>query len=109
MRSAREHQRALDLLDRLRHLDSARTGLRAVERRAAAPDSVDLVEDVQPLGGRLVAAVEDEPVCVDDRCGAEVRTLAPVDGTARGAARAQNALGGVVVAGAIGRALNAFA
>ena len=70
--SAREHQRALDLLDRLGHLDAARAGLGAVERGAAAPHPVDLVEDVEALGGGLVAAVEDEPVRVDDRGRAEV-------------------------------------
>ena len=103
---AREHQRALDLLDRLRHLDPTRAGLRAVERGAAAPHAVDLVEDVEALGGGFVAAVEDEPVGVDDRGRPEVAALAPVDGAAGGAARAQDALGGVVVAGAVGRALD---
>ena len=49
--SAREHQRALDLLDRLGDLDAARAGLGAVERGAAAPHAVDLVEDVEALGG----------------------------------------------------------
>ena len=72
----REHQRALDLLDRLGHLDAARAGLGAVERGAAAPHAVDLVEDVQPFGGGLVAAVEDEPVGVDDRGRTEVAALA---------------------------------
>src|SRR3954467_1577699 len=109
MRSAREHQRALDLLDRLGDLDTARAGLRAVEGRAAAPHSVDLIEDVQPLGGALVAAVEDESVRVDDRGRPEVRPFAPVHRATGGAAGAQDALGGVVVAGPVGGALDAFA
>ena len=83
---AREHQRPLDLLNRLGHLDASRAGIGAVERGAAAPDAVDLVEDVEPLGGAFVAAVEDEPVRVDDRRRAEVAALAPVDG-ATGRAR----------------------
>src|SRR6201999_2606853 len=76
-RLAREHERALDLLDCLGHLDATRAGLRAVECGPAAPDTVDLVEDVQPLGGTLVAAVEDEPVRVDDGRRPEVAALVP--------------------------------
>src|SRR5690242_1173903 len=91
----REHQRAFDLLNRLCHLDAARTRLRAVERGAATPDAVDLVEDVEAFGSGFIAAVEDEPVRVDDRGGPEVAALAPVDRAAGGAARAQDALGGV--------------
>ena len=51
------------------------------------------------------ALIEDEPVGVDDRGRAEVAALRPVD---RGARRAQDALGGVVVAGPVGLALNPF-
>jgi hypothetical protein len=47
-----------------------------VERGAAAPDTVDLVQDVQPFGGGLVTAVEDEPMRVDDGRGAEVAAIA---------------------------------
>ncbi len=81
----------------------------AVERGAAAPHPVDLVEDVEALGGGLVAAVEDEAVRVDDRRRTVVLALVPEHRAAGGAARAQDALGGVVVAGAVGRALNPFA
>src|SRR5262249_22525777 len=89
-RSAGEHQRALALLDRLGHLDTARAGFGAVERRAAAPHPVDLVEDLEPLGGGLIAAVEDETVRVDDRRRAEVAALCPEHWAACGTARAQN-------------------
>src|SRR3984885_13888237 len=106
--SAGEHQRALDLLDRLGHLDAPRAGVGAVERGAAAPYAVDLVEDVEPLGRGLVTAVEDEAVCVDDGRRTEVATLIPEHRAAGGARSAQDALGGVVVAGAVGLALNAF-
>src|SRR4051794_6004726 len=73
---ARE-QRALDLLDRLRDLDAAGAGLRAVEGRAAAPHALLLVEDLEALGGAVVPAVEDEPVGVDDRGRAEVLAVGP--------------------------------
>src|SRR6478609_4654310 len=53
---AREQQCALDLLDRLGHLDATRAGIGAVERRAAAPHTLDVVEDVETLGGCLVTA-----------------------------------------------------
>src|SRR6516165_9435710 len=107
--SAREHDRALDLLDRLRDFDAARAGFGAVERRPAPPDAVDLVQDLEALGGGLVTAVEDEPVRVDYGGRTVVLALAPEHRTAGGAARAQYALGGVVVAGAVGRALDPLA
>jgi hypothetical protein len=62
-------QGALDLLDRLGDLDAARAGLGAVEGRAAAPHALLGVEDLQALLGALVAAVEDEPVRIDDGRG----------------------------------------
>src|SRR3984957_13203539 len=106
--SAGEHQRALDLLDGLVHPDAGGAGVGAVERGAAAPDAVDLVEDVEPLCRGLVAAVEDEAVRVDDGRRTEVAALVPEHRATGGARRAQDALGGVVVAGAVGLALNAF-
>ena len=107
--SAREHQGAFDLLDGLGDLDAARAGFGAVEGGAAAPDSVDLVEDLETFGGALVAAVEDEPVGVDDRRRPEVAALVPEHRATGRAAGTQDALGGVVVAGPVGRALDAFA
>src|SRR3984957_4009100 len=106
--STGEHQRALDLLDRLGHLDAPRAGVGAVERGAAAPDAIDVVEDVEPLGRGLVTAVEDEAVRVDDGRRTEVAALAPEHRAAGSARRAQDALRGVVVAGAVGLAWNAF-
>src|SRR4051812_23893400 len=58
--------RPLHLLDGLGDLDVAGAGLGAAERRAAAPDAGALVEDVEAVGGGLVAGVEDEAVGVDD-------------------------------------------
>src|SRR5690606_19558731 len=88
--AATEHQGALDLLDRLGHLDAARAGIGAVEGGAAPPDTVNVVEDVQPLLGGLVPAVEDEPVRVDDRRRTEVGAVGPVHRARRGARRAQD-------------------
>ncbi len=87
-------------------LDATRAAFGAVERGPAAPHAVDLVEDLETFGGGLVAAVEDEPVGVDDRGRAVVLALAPEHRAAGGAARAQDAFGGVVVAGTVRRALN---
>ena len=50
-----------------------------LKRRAAAPDTLAVVEDVEPLRGPLVAAVEDEPVGPDDRLRAEVLPVGPED------------------------------
>ena len=75
----RNEQRPLDLLDRLGDLDAARAGVGAVEGRPAAPDALLVVQDLQPLLGALVAAVEDEPVGVDDRGRAEVLAVVPED------------------------------
>src|SRR5699024_7786386 len=75
----REQQRALDLLDRLGHLDAAGARVGAVEGGAAPPHALGVVEDLQTLRGALVAGVEDEPVRVDDRRRAEVRPVRPED------------------------------
>jgi len=95
----------LDLLDGLGDLDVAGARVRAVERRAAPEHAGALVEDLEPLARRLVARVEDEAVGVDDRGGADIRLVAPVDGARRGAGRAQDALRGVVEAGPVFGAL----
>src|SRR6186997_2055935 len=92
---ARDH-RALDLLDRLGHLDATRARLGAVEGGAAAPHALLVVEDLEALGATLVAAVEDEPVRVDDRSRAEVLPVGPEHRAGRGAGGAEDALGGVV-------------
>src|SRR5574340_107654 len=73
--SAGEHQRPFELRDRLGHLDAARAGLGAVERGATTPHPIGFVEDVQALGSTFVAAVEDEPVCVDECGRTEIRAF----------------------------------
>ena len=69
--------RLLHLADRLGDADLAGAGLGAVEDGAAAPHAFAVVQDLQPLVGRVIAAVEDEAVRVHDRRGAqEVTRLA---------------------------------
>ena len=53
-----EHQGALDLLDRLGDLDAAGTRVGAVERGAAAPHTLRIGEDLQPLLRTLITRVE---------------------------------------------------
>src|SRR5439155_517960 len=80
----------------------------ARKRRAAPEHTGGLVEDLEPLARGLVARVEDEAVSVDDRGRADIRLVAPVDRARRGAGRAQDALRGVVEAGAVFGALEAL-
>ena len=64
-----------------------------------------LAEDVEALFAGLVAAVENEPVGLNDGRRAHVGAVAPVDRTRGRAGRAHDALGGVVVAVALFLAL----
>src|SRR5437867_8933032 len=91
-----EHDGPLDLLDGLRHLDAAGTGLRAVEGGPAPEHAGALGQDPEPLVGAMVAGVVDEPVSVHDGRRADVLLVAPEDGARRGAGGAQDALGRVV-------------
>ena len=52
--AAGEHG-VLDFLNRLGHVDIAGTGAGAVEDGAATPDALGVVEDLEPIGGRLIA------------------------------------------------------
>src|SRR6185312_2808134 len=98
--AAGEHG-ALDFLDGLSDVDVARAGARAVEDRAAPPDALGVVEDLEPLGGGVIARVEDEAVRVDDRGRADIALVAPERRAGRRAAGAEDALRRVVVPGAI--------
>src|SRR5690606_41092178 len=104
--AATEHQGALDLLDRLGHLYAARAGIGADEGGAAPPDTVNVAEDVQPLLGGLVPAVEDQPVRIDDRRRTEVGAVGPVHRARRGERSAKDALGGVVEPRSLSRGLD---
>src|SRR4029078_4070852 len=84
---ALEQDRAFHFLDRLGHLDAARTGIGAVEGRPAAEAARLLRQDLHPFTAGFVARVEDEPVGVHDRGGADVAAIAPENraiGTASG-------------------------
>src|SRR5918996_2269162 len=92
-----EQDRAFHVLDRLRDLDPAWAGVRAVERCPAAEHAVLLGEDLEAPPRALVARVVDEPVSIDDRGGANVLPLTPRKAERRRARRTQDAFGGVVV------------
>src|ERR687892_2460017 len=92
-----EQDRAFHVLDRLRDLDPAWTGVRAVERCPAAEHAVLLGENLEAPARALIARVVNEPVGIDDRGGADVLLVTPEDRTRRRARRAQDAFGGVVV------------
>ena len=102
------HHRALEFADRHRHLDLARAGHGAVVHGVAARQAAGLADDLQALGGGLIAAVEDEAVRGDQRGRAEVIVAAPERRAGGGAAGAQDALGGVIEALALLGALQAF-
>ncbi len=72
-------------------LDVARAGLGAVERGLAAEYAGGVAQDVQAVRCMIVAAVEDEPVCVHDRCRADVGLVTPEDRARGGAAGTQDA------------------
>src|ERR671910_3416161 len=84
-----EQYRALHVLDRLRDLDPAWAGVRAVERCPAAEHAVLLGEDLEAPPRALVARVVDEPVGIDDRGGADALLLTPQNRTRRRARPAQ--------------------
>src|SRR5690606_4590056 len=89
-------ERALDLLDGPGDLDTARAGIGAVEDRAAAPDAIAVIEDLEPLLSALIARVVDEAVGVDDGRRSDPRRRAPGNRASRRASGAHDALGGVV-------------
>src|ERR671913_2630576 len=89
-----EQDRAFHVLDRLRYLDPAWAGVRAIERRPAAEHAVLLGEDLEAPPRALVARVVDEPVGIDDRGGGHGLLVAPEDRARRRTRRAQDAFGG---------------
>src|SRR6266550_2176340 len=91
----------LDLLGHLedgaRHVDPTGTGLDAVEDRPATPHPIGVGHQLQALLMGGVAAVEDEPMRVDDRGRTNVVGIGPEDRAGGGARRAQDAARGVLV------------
>src|SRR5512138_757814 len=86
-----------------------RAGVGAVHDGVAAIEPERVLEIVEPLAGRLVAAVDDPALRLQQRRGPE-ETVAvpPVARTRRGAAGAQDALVQTVELGAVVVALPPF-
>src|SRR6056297_1321114 len=82
-------------------LDAARARIGAVEGGAATPDTFLVVEHLETLLEARIATIEDEAVRRDHRGRPEVLPVGPVDRAGGGAGRTQDALGGVIEAGAI--------
>ena len=83
----------LDLGDRLRRIEALRAGLGAVHDGVAAVEPERVFEIVEPLAGRLVAAVADPAVGLQQRGRAEIALrVPPVARARRRAAGAQDAL-----------------
>src|SRR6266550_8224000 len=91
----------LDLLghfeDGARDVDSSRAGFDTVEDGPAPPYAVGVGHELEALFVRRVAAVEDEPMGVDDRRRTHVVGVGPEDRARCGAGRAQDAARGVLV------------
>src|SRR5439155_5166338 len=56
------HHQFLDLADRPGRVEVLRAGIDAVHDAMTAEQAVRILQVVEPLGGRLVAAVGDEPI-----------------------------------------------
>src|ERR1700751_2566868 len=90
--SAAQHH-FLDLADRLRRVQPLRADVDAVHDRVAAEQAVRILEVVEALAGRLVAAVGEEAVGLQQAGRADELVRVPPEARAgRRAARAQDAL-----------------
>src|SRR5262252_7217947 len=87
------HHHPLDLGDRLGRVETLRAGLGAVHDGVAAVEAERVLEIVEALAGRLVAAVLEPAVGLKQRGGSEKALAVPPIARAGGrAARAQDAL-----------------
>src|SRR5665811_638619 len=83
----------LDLHDGLGGVEALRAGLGAVHDGVAAIEPERVLELVEPLAGRLVAAVHDPAVCLEqDRGAEEAVAIPPIAGTAGRTAEAEDAV-----------------
>src|SRR5579859_3341422 len=96
---------AFHLLNQVGDRDAARAGIRAVKDGAAAPDTVALSQDREPLRCPLITAIKDEAVSIDNRGRTNPVRVAPYGraGTRTGAA--EDTFCALVVALALGGAL----
>src|SRR6266702_1627617 len=99
---------ALDLFDQIGDRDTTRTGIGAVEDRAAAPNAIALAQDSKPLCSSLVAAVEDEAVGIDNRCRSDPVGVTPYGWTGTRTGATEDAFCTLVIASAFGRTLQTF-
>src|SRR5919198_6602985 len=82
----------LDLGDRLRRIEMLRAGVGAVHDGVAAIEPERVFEIVEPLASRLVAAVDDPALRLQERRRSEEAVVVPpVAWARRGAAGAQDA------------------
>src|SRR5689334_15776702 len=87
---------ALDLLNRVGNVNPTRTGLCAVEDRAATPDARAVAQNVQALSAATIAAVEDEPVRVHNGRWAYPLSICPDRWTRPSTRATKNAFGRLV-------------
>src|SRR5262245_40195413 len=86
------HHELLDLRNRLRGIQSLRTGLRAIHDGVAAIETEWILEIVEALARRLVAAVGDPAIRLQQDCRTEIPVaVPPIARAARGAAEAEDA------------------
>ena len=103
------HHHLLDLGDRLGRVEAFRAGLGAVHDRVAAIEAERVFQVVEPLAGRLVAAVDQPAIGLQQGGRAEIPVAVPPVGRARGrAAGAQDALVEPVELGPVVMALPPF-
>src|SRR5256885_14575217 len=87
------HHQLLDLADRPGRVEVLGAGVDAVHDGVTAEQAVRILQIVEPLAGRLVAAVGDEPVGLQQAGRAHGPFRVPPERRARTrAARAQDAL-----------------
>src|SRR5438034_8503936 len=96
------------LFDQIGYMDAARAGIGAVEDGTAAPDAFLLAQDGEAFRPGLVATVEDEAVGIHDRSRANPVGIAPDRRTRTCAGGTEDALGALVIAGTLLRALQAL-
>src|SRR5437660_1309445 len=102
------HDGAFDLFDQVGYVDATRAGIGAVEDGTAAPYAFLLAHDGEAFRCGLVATVEDEAVGVHDGSRANPVGIAPDRRTRTCAGGTEDALGALVIAGTLLRALQAL-
>src|SRR6185312_16456747 len=109
-RSTPRYHQLLDFGDGLGGIEALRTGARAVHDGVAAIEAERVLEVVEPLARRLVAAVGDPAIGLQQDRRPEIALAAPpVAGAAGGAAEAQDAFPKAVEPGPLLRRLRPLA